>query len=439
MAHSIQSQRGDTGYHEHFLAKKGKKIEVFQKIKEIDTGIKMDKFKTIGTISAKNSDQILKPSKSVLYSQGTSETHQEDLCWKSIEDVRMQGILLASWYVVELVRTQFNFVNKKEEDLITQIKRLKNVALFNKRTAFITIDSQPCRTCLQFLHRLSEYTEILFQIKDSRGVGPVQVRVGGGRREDVISETFMDSDDESVTLDNEPSAEVVKPSEAIENAEVNNDHPATPVTPKSKSTLRRPATSWQHTPWTPENPEQLLSLYKRKTPVYEWPSYNRDIHNTQLNPDADKTVNTIAEAGDLDEWVDVGDDILMYCTSPKPTGSEGSPIKSEKHQSPDLRTQDGAKLSQIYSDSNNFAESAYQAVQESTEDTDFEIVTAEETYGAHRRMGRFPIPRPRSIRNHKPYKQRWAQLYKYRHHDLDDSNESVLKNRYSILRPPTGR
>lgn len=51
--------RGDVGYYEHSLGKKGTRIQVFKKILDIDTGVKMDKGKTIGTISEMNSDRIL--------------------------------------------------------------------------------------------------------------------------------------------------------------------------------------------------------------------------------------------------------------------------------------------------------------------------------------------------------------------------------------------
>ncbi|KAI0976346.1 hypothetical protein F4678DRAFT_221474 [Xylaria arbuscula] len=469
MAQPLPDQHGDAGYHEHSLAKKGKKIEVFVKIMEIDTGIKMDRSKTIGTIATRNSNKILK----VAHSGYSVNEHRSDICldtarWNMLalhfvakqigfifpgnirdtsggpvlDEYRGRAhaghveVLLACWYVVDLVREEFNYINKTEEDLIKNIKRLRDVALHDKRTAFITIDSQPCRTCLQFLHKLSKYTEVFFQIKDSRGVGPVQVRVGGGRREDVIGETFIDSDNElSMTLEDElPNAEVV------ENPEVNNDHQPTPITPISKSAPRRPSSSWRPMPWTPENPEQLLSSYKRKTPVYEFPGYDRDGYSTQLNPVADTRVDTTTKAGDLDEWVDVGDDVLMYCTSPKPVGSESTPIKCENRQSSAVsRTQNCAEL---------FAGSAYEAVQESIEDMDYEIVeTAENTYRTikNQRTGRLPhadympISRLRNIRGREPTKQRCAHLHKYRHYDIDDSNESVFKSRYSILRPPTGR
>lgn len=50
---------GDTGYKTYKVAKKGRKIEVFVKVLEVDTGISMDKGKTIGIITAKNDESIL--------------------------------------------------------------------------------------------------------------------------------------------------------------------------------------------------------------------------------------------------------------------------------------------------------------------------------------------------------------------------------------------
>ncbi len=70
-----EDRRGDIGYYEHSLAKKGKKIEIFVKVMEIDTGIKLDKSKTIGTITTKNSDKILMTARS-----GYSTGEKRDNC-----------------------------------------------------------------------------------------------------------------------------------------------------------------------------------------------------------------------------------------------------------------------------------------------------------------------------------------------------------------------
>jgi hypothetical protein len=67
---------GDAGYFEHSLAKKGQKIQVFVKILEIDTGVRMDRSKTIGTISVKNGGTILMSAHSG-YSSGQK---REEYC-----------------------------------------------------------------------------------------------------------------------------------------------------------------------------------------------------------------------------------------------------------------------------------------------------------------------------------------------------------------------
>jgi hypothetical protein len=50
---------GDLGWHRHWIAKKGKKIQIFALIREVDTGIPMDRSKTVGTIMSKNNKKVL--------------------------------------------------------------------------------------------------------------------------------------------------------------------------------------------------------------------------------------------------------------------------------------------------------------------------------------------------------------------------------------------
>lgn len=56
---ALEEARGDLGHFEHSLAKKGTKIAVYVMVMEIETGFRLDKSKTIGTITTKNSNKIL--------------------------------------------------------------------------------------------------------------------------------------------------------------------------------------------------------------------------------------------------------------------------------------------------------------------------------------------------------------------------------------------
>lgn len=206
--------------------------------------------------------------------------------------------------MIEIARQECGFGNNSEEWIITQLRRLKKLNLGDKRNGYITIDSEPCRTCLQFLNTLTQYTGVLFMVIGSRGVGPVQVRVEGQRRQDVIGEVFIDSEDEGA----EQMAEV----ESIHQAEFlktqNTDSPDTTpletITPTLRKILRRPGSSSKAKPqWTPEDPNKFPLAYKKKTPIYQFPGYDRQHSppNDGLSKDIDalqkKRRKTITDLG----------------------------------------------------------------------------------------------------------------------------------------------
>ncbi|KAI1172950.1 hypothetical protein F4777DRAFT_581420 [Nemania sp. FL0916] len=355
-------QRGDAGYYEHYLAKKGCTIQVYKRVLEINTGgVRMDRHKTVGTISIKNSEKVLMSA----HSGYTSRPERENLCldtqkWNSLalhnlakqlnfkfpksqrDNARFTvqdehrgrahaghvEVLLACWFVVEMTRRSFNLVNEPAERVITQIKRLKTVDLGDYRTAFITIDSEPCRTCLDFLNRISQYTRIGFTIFGSHGIGPIQVRVDGRRREDIVGDTMPDSSYDEASEGGEDGeggggggGGTGQP-DTFTQKELT---PAAPTTPAPRS-VRRPG-RWRTGQWSPENPEQLLNSYKKGTPVYEFPGYQPAIqpsrHERSAQPNIVQDQQQHTDIGDhwehigreetdiQNDWVDLGDGLMI--------------------------------------------------------------------------------------------------------------------------------
>ncbi|KAI1423540.1 hypothetical protein F5Y12DRAFT_798239 [Xylaria sp. FL1777] len=461
-------QQGDHGYYEHSIAKKGKKIEIFVKVMEINAGIKMDKSKTIGTITTRNGRKILMTAHSGYSTNENCDKRCLDtkkwnflalhhlakqIGFRFPTNIRDSSggpilyehrgrahaghveVLLACWYVVDALRTEFKYIDKTEEWLITQLKRLRAVNLHDKRTALITIDSQPCRTCLQFLNKLSQYTRIFFLVEGSRGIGPIQVRVDGERRKDIVGDVFADSEDDAENMEDNKTLEVHKPTTSTSD-------PPTPLTPETRLVLRRPGSFRRPIPipWTPNDPQELLSSYKKKTPVYDFPGYNgvhrpspegywenspsfKSIHEQKFMPGVEENAEamdgTITDS-DLNEWEDLGHGLT-------------APIKSEQQQfslSPLDNTQNYTVSSMNGLDGEKFAYSAYKAIQKTmeVEETEYEVVERPENKAPNFRLS--------SARDHK-CQQRSPRLQHFRHEQIDNTNESVFKSRYAILRPKT--
>ncbi|KAI1277564.1 hypothetical protein F5Y07DRAFT_407150 [Xylaria sp. FL0933] len=467
MGDADHEHRGDEGYSGHYLAKRGKKIEIFAKIMEIDTAVKMDRSKTIGTIMVKNGNKILKVAHS---GYSTNETRSESCLnterWNLLalhhvarqihfkfpgnirDSARMRAseefrgrahaghveVLLASWYIVELLRTEFEFADKKEECIITQLRRLRGASLGNRRAVFITIDSEPCRTCLQFLNKLARYTGVGFTVYGSKGIGPVQVRVEGHRRQDVILDTFQDSEDEMSETGN--GNETTDPS--IVSIPISSGTPA-PVTP-ARTNLRRPGSSLKYTQWTPDDPEEFPLLYKQKTPVYHCPGENvgPDLSlgaslEIEISGAVDELEVMDYDEENSDEWVDIGDGLLMYNKSVESREPEAPSMKQEQQcpsPSPPRETQRHRETRAM--DGEVFARSAYQFSQE----PEYEVITPRQYHIDHSDRRNRPTPIVRSWRSHQPIQQETSRLEQYRRqHNVSDTDESIFKSRYSILRP----
>jgi len=311
-----------------------------------------------------------------------------------------------------------------EEEAIRQLKRLRNINLGDERTAFITIDSEPCRPCLQFLNKLSRHTGILFLTSGSQGVGPVQVRLDGQRRCDVVGEIFPDSDS-----DEEPAIEPLDGGASLLNQKKQSGPSATAAYYRlnERRICKQPVR-----PWFPENPEELVSSYKKKTPVYEFPGYraaprsNLSIpHHREgtkenqpdfiliddeeaLEPDfimVDGDAEEALEPRELQEtdWEDLGDGL-------KVERSQGSPpdnLETLSIRNPTLDLESVAGSA--------YAQTAYEAVE------------------GHK--GGLEQIKELGTRNERRNIQ--ARLRSFRHNiDADDSmKESYFKRRYSILRP----
>ncbi|KAI0103872.1 hypothetical protein GGR51DRAFT_561526 [Nemania sp. FL0031] len=489
-------QNGDLGYFEHSLAKKGRKILVYQKILEIDTGIKMDKSKTTGTISIKNSNAILMSAHSGYSSGGSGD---ESAClntakWNHLalhhlaKQVRFRfpanirdnaggaipeehrgrahaghvEVLLACWFVVDTVRQTFGFIDKPEEWLVTQIKRLKGADLGHKRSAFITIDNEPCRTCLQLLNRVSQSTGILFMVIGSRGIGPVLVRVDGQRRDDQIGEVFTDSENDDEM--EEAHAQVEEAEESCNMVALQDPPtPAGPMTPMHHS--RHSRLYWENNAqqWTPEDPQKLLSSYKKKTPVYEFPGYdnaprplpdsitrgNRDSSTGNTSGNDAAIEDVVSQEDNPAEWEDLGDGLMVRFPDTTKRQQNHDSVKRERTPPPfnqPYQSQRDTLPTQDESDGQMYARVAYEALRESIEhEMDYEVIRRPRRNEQYRRQSDRYYPRPPHRLDHVSGRimprrpQPVLQLREYYHHPIGNtSDESVLTSRYAILRPKHG-
>ncbi|KAI0512714.1 hypothetical protein F5B22DRAFT_657574 [Xylaria bambusicola] len=449
-ANDLEAESG-FGYHEHFLARSGRMIQVYKKVMEVDVGCKLDKAKTIGTIIAKNSPEILM----VAHSGYTSNAWSHNKCldtkkWNQLalhhvareigfkfpttqrdtngapvsEEFRGRAhaghveVLLASWYIVHLLRTELG-CNGHEEELVKQLYRLKGLNLGDNGTAFITLDKDPCYTCSSFLRKLMLATHVVFLVPDSLEIGPIKLHNGDRDSENGSSDQMY--------LNPEPILE--------------------PLVPASRLS-RRQRTSLMLDQWTPQNPEDLLSTYKKKTPVLHPPGCSRppsshspeadDIHeywkdSPSFRPRATLGAKTPGAVSDGPSWEDVGDGILM-CRGGAQSGSlgpEAVPIKFEERQfsfspleplSPPNIPQPQPQID--FNVGEMFARSAYEETQkilESVEDVEYNEVE----------MGH---PRPSRL-NYATTKNHIKRLQSFRHEHINDSDESIFKSRYSILGP----
>lgn len=495
---ALETPPGDLGYFQHSLAKKGKKIQVFVKLFEVEADARLDRGKTIGTITVRNGKDILMCA----HSGYCSGTQPERLClntekWNGLAlnhlarqiGFRFPGtqrdsagqralaehrgrahaghveVLLACWFVVEITRQECGFENKSEEWIITQLRRLKKLNLGDKRNAFITIDSEPCRTCLQFLNTLTQFTGILFMVTGSRGIGPVQVRVEGQRRQDVIGEVFIDSegegDERMVGIESIPQKEATE----AHSTDLPDSTPSETTTPVVRNISRRPGSFWKNkAQWTPKDPDKLLSAYKKKTPVYEFPGYNRQ-HSSPT------PASRLQTDDDLNEWQDLGDGLLISRTKTRDDNQESdtdtidndheSDASAKKHEllgldepSPPslIGRQDAETSVGCYPNGQNYAQSAYRAIE--IEEAGYEVIQRERSktsddYRAYRCRDPRPNRMPHNDNMSRPVPHRTAgslpasgmpRLEEFRHRRVDDySDESMFRKRYSILRPQHDR
>jgi hypothetical protein len=281
-----------------------------------------------------------------------------------------------------------------EEMIIKQVRRLRNVDLGDKRIAFITIDSEPCRTCVSFLNKLSQKTGIAFVVFGSRGVGPIVVRIGGKRREDVVGDVMPDSELDS---DDEPPQ-----TSTAESLFLPVSIPQPPSAPPPVSVPRsapRPISHFKVAHWSPEDPEALLSNYKKKTPVYKYPGYE---YTSSSTTDSDSSTGTIGR-------------------SPKAVRSPLGPIHKSAISRP---------ISSI-GHGHDYARVAYEVVNEKPAQP-----VKVKTTKAIERLRQDKLHRSRQHRacsRKSTYSTHKAQLQKFRYHPMTPTNKSILKNRYPIL------
>ncbi|KAI0017571.1 hypothetical protein F4780DRAFT_586849 [Xylariomycetidae sp. FL0641] len=333
-------ERSDLGYLELKMAKKGTKIVVYAPILTVDTRIPLGLSKTVGTIGTKHSGKILK----VAHSGWRTDERRDSLVldtekWNHLAlrkvatllrfhfpgnqrdngalpaEVEHRGrahaghveVLLAPWYAVAMLKKHGGPVTtscgagsgeRSDEELVQRLRRLRSIRLGRDRHAVITIDSEPCRTCLQFVNRLANYTGLSFDVKESAGVGPIIVRIEGRRRRDMIGNAWEDSDNEEIVFtpgeseneDMEDPPVVPQPTSAPQDPIPNevpytgfedSDDSATlaadsPIARRSRYDpwpREKPAAAEEVISRVPENQEELVAEYRKKTPVWEWPGY----------------------------------------------------------------------------------------------------------------------------------------------------------------------
>lgn len=333
--------------------------------------------------------------------------------------------------------------NKPEEFIITQLRRLRKIDLGNRQTAYITIDSEPCLTCLQFLNRLFQYTGILFAVPGSQGIGPIKVRVEGRRREDVVADVFSDSGDEIAGADSEPRDVVPPPEPAIAPVTEPTTEPTVEPVAAPRSVLRRPRSYWKEfaAPWIPDDPEEQVSAYKKKTPQLTWPGYDNDsppplpkspapgVQAAAKESIEEASSSTLSDDDDDDdipyEWEELGDGLMIRCADDVHSVQENSSIKRQPSPEEEPYGRD-------------YALAAYETVREglgntnTVEEAEYEVI--ERPRQAIRR------PHPRYHRRKAPSSARAGQtgvLQKFRHHPARQSSidESVFGKKYSILQP----
>ncbi|KAI1267443.1 hypothetical protein F5Y18DRAFT_337952 [Xylariaceae sp. FL1019] len=301
---------GDLGHLRLKLAKKGKYIQVYALIMEINTGVTLHPSKTLGIITSKHSPTTVLMSAQSGWSTGPQ---RDDLCLDTNEynglalnhlaaqlnfhfpgNQRDNGsqrpldehrgrahaghveVLLATWYAIHVARRSLGLVDETNVDVVKRLKELKDQQLGNRRIAFINIDSEPCRTCLQFLNKLSQHTHLIFHVSGSNGIGPIVVRVDGGRRDDHVEDVFPDSDDENGVT---PPVQTTPPPEPkpqdLSEAPNHSPEPTSSVTSTARFMPRRAQESWpkrRPAEWKAPN-EDLVSRYKKGSPVLSWPRY----------------------------------------------------------------------------------------------------------------------------------------------------------------------
>ncbi|KAI0399903.1 hypothetical protein F4802DRAFT_620715 [Xylaria palmicola] len=363
----------DSGYGNVFLGKKGTKIAVFIKVQEIETGVRLVR-KTLGAITTENNDGILMSAHS---GYSTNLKHDErcldaarwntlalrhiakkihfkfptnswDNGGRHIQEEHMGRfhaghveVLLASWYVVHLLRTEFDLSEESEEYIIdTQLKRLRGVKLGDKAKATITITSEPCSVCLRLLSKLAEYTGVYFMPLWLHGVGHLQ-KPKKGETQDIVNDVFEDSDDGA--QGDEPEAE-----EAEEAAHVGHQTPV-PKTPSTEA-VRRPRTAWRHPQWRPEDREAQVSPYKKGTPVLSFPGYPS------------------VESDSVTDWEDLSEDVLMMSCKPITGKDPPSDYVKDERPPPSSRPEES-------STGQEFALAAYNSLRATIEsDGEVEVV-----------------------------------------------------------------
>ncbi|KAI2466006.1 hypothetical protein F4781DRAFT_434828 [Annulohypoxylon bovei var. microspora] len=254
---AMRGPRSDLGFPDYKLAKQGRDIVVFAPVLRIRSDIPLNRSKTIGIITSKDSAcDILMSAHSGFRAGG--DRHEKCLDtnhWNyialhhiaelikfhfpgNLHDNGAQPaeyihrgrahaghveVLLAAWYAVELTKKHVAAKNGEEKDLewcLKSLPTLKVATLGHARSAVIMIDSQPCATCLKFINFLFQYTGLHFSVKGAVGVGPTLATKDErtGIRLDTFGDVFLEPDidgaeeyEESSDVDDEGDAVLESP------------------------------------------------------------------------------------------------------------------------------------------------------------------------------------------------------------------------------------
>ncbi|KAI1075476.1 hypothetical protein F5B20DRAFT_585269 [Whalleya microplaca] len=329
---ALRGPRADLGYHDFKLAKKGKSIIVYAPVLQMSTDIRMDPNKTIGILTSRRDDEVLQ----VAYSGWSSGNLQGGLCLDANKWNYIALHKVAAKIDFKFPASGHDNLFKRAEDVyrgrahaghvepcstcmcfINRLQQYTGLWIFVQGSVGIgpTLATKSKRTNIRydtfgdvFVDSENEECEEEVIMPNSGTVGSIIQDINATSEQNAVpssdgSQSFEvtrnyfspiadDSDieetsniEEAIIGDHADSL-VVEDSD-VENTEHENDGMHQNDNTLIDKTQKRQTMRWQmpnrpenlptivHTTpsWKPEDHLTLLTEYKKKTPVYNWPGY----------------------------------------------------------------------------------------------------------------------------------------------------------------------